>query len=43
MGNPELRVAVVQSQRPNDVLKAMGHIDLGTLKLELGRKKWLFK
>lgn len=28
----------VQSQRPNDVLKAMGHIDLELWKLELGRK-----
>lgn len=28
----------VQSQRPNDVLKAMGHIDLELWKLGLGRK-----
>jgi len=40
----EIRAQIghVQSERPNDVLKAIGHIDLELWKLELG-KKWLFK
>ena len=41
-GKSELRFGRIQSERPNDVLKAFGHIDLELWKLELA-KKWLFK
>ena len=41
-GKSELRFGRVQSERPNDVLKAFGHIDLELWKLELANK-WLFK